>query len=67
MSQPEAKDENYNLITVLQQSLNNQATLSQYIQDAQGDQELVDFFTKVQQNNLEGANQAKQLLLQRLH
>lgn len=65
---PAAKDKNYNLVTVLQQSLENSWTLSSYIEDAQneGDQELVDFFTQVQQHNIEGAEQAKHLLATRL-
>ena len=36
MSSPE-KDKNYNLITVLQQALENTWQLDQYISDAEGD------------------------------
>lgn len=62
------KDKNYNLITVLYQSADNAEELKTYIQDAdgQGDQELVDFFNTVLENNLEASQQAKQLLMQRL-
>jgi hypothetical protein len=61
-----AKDKNYNLVTFLQESLQNVWTLDQYAQDAQGDQELTDLFQKAQQENQNGADQAKKLLAQRL-
>ena len=61
------KDKNYNLITVLYQSSDNAESLKQYIQDAQseGDQELVDFFGGVLENNLEAAQRAKEMLVPR--
>jgi hypothetical protein len=61
------KDKNYNLITVLYQSSDNVESLKQYIQDAQseGDQELVDFFGGVLENNLEAAQRAKEMLVPR--
>ena len=62
------KDKNYNLITVLHQSSGNVESLKTYIQDAQaeGDQELVDFFSGVLENNLEAAQRAKEMLVPRL-
>jgi hypothetical protein len=61
------KDKNYNLITVLYQSSDNVESLKTYIQDAQaeGDQELVDFFSAVLENNLEAAQRAKEMLVPR--
>ncbi len=64
----QAYDKNYNLITVLQQSLTNIWSLSTYIDDARGenDEEVASFFEEVRSNNEEGARQAKQILTQRL-
>lgn len=61
------KDKNYNLITVLYQSSDNVESLKTYIQDAEadGDQELVDFFGDVLENNLEAAQRAKEMLVPR--
>jgi hypothetical protein len=61
------KDKNYNLITVLYQSSDNVESLKTYIQDAEadGDQELVDFFSGVLENNLEAAQRAKEMLVPR--
>ena len=61
------KDKNYNLITVLYQSSDNVESLKSYIQDAQaeGDQELVEFFNAVLENNLEAAQRAKEMLVPR--
>jgi len=61
------KDKNYNLISVLYQSSNNVESLKTYIQDAQseGDQELVEFFNAVLENNLEAAQKAKEMLVPR--
>ena len=61
------KDKNYNLITVLYQSSDNVESLKTYIQDAEadGDQELVDFFSGVLENNLEAAQGAKEMLVPR--
>jgi hypothetical protein len=55
------KDKNYNLITVLYQSSENAETLKSYVEDAeqQGDQELVEFFNGVLENNLEANQRAK--------
>ncbi len=62
------KDKNYNLITVLYQSSNNVESLKTYIQDAEqeGDQELVDFFDGILENNLRAAQRAKEMLVPRL-
>jgi hypothetical protein len=62
------KDKNYNLITLLHQSADAVETLKSYIQDAEeeGDQELIDFFSAVFDNNLEASQRAKELLTQRL-
>jgi len=62
------KDKNYNLITVLYQSSDNVESLKTYIQDAhsEGDQELVEFFSGVLENNLEAAQRAKEMLVPRV-
>ena len=64
----QAYDKNYNLVTVLQQSLENAWAVSTYADDARGenDDELVSFFQQVQSNNEEAARQAKQMLAGRL-
>jgi hypothetical protein len=61
------KDKNYNLITVLYHSSDNVESLKTYIPDAQaeGDQELVEFFNTVLENNLEAAQRAKEMLVPR--
>jgi hypothetical protein len=62
------KDKNYNLISVLYHSSENVESLKSYIQDAQseGDQELVEFFNGVLENNLRAAQQAKEMLVPRV-
>ena len=64
----QAYDKNYNLVTVLQQSLENAWTMSTYIDDAQreNDDELASFFDGVKSNNEEAARRAKQMLVARL-
>ena len=61
-------DKNYNLLTMLQMSLENVWRLETYIQDAQreGDQELVDWFRKMQENSRRAGDQGKQMLAHRL-
>jgi hypothetical protein len=61
------KDKNYNLIAVLYQSSDNIESLKTYIQDAQqeGDQELVDFFEGILENNMKAAQRAKEMLVPR--
>jgi len=64
----QAYDKNYNLITMLQQSLENTWSLSSYIEDARGenDEELASFLEQVRSHNEEGARQAKAMLVERL-
>ena len=61
------KDKNYNLIAVLYHSSDNVESLKTYIQDAEqeGDQELVDFFGGILENNLKAAQRAKEMLVSR--
>ncbi len=70
MPEPESpvKDKNYNLVTVLQESLQNVWQLDSYIEDAerQGDNELADWFRRVQENNKTAGDQGKKLLAARL-
>lgn len=70
MAEPESpvKDKNYNLVTVLQESLQNVWQLAEYIEDAerQGDNELADWFRRIQENNKKAGDQGKQLLAARL-
>lgn len=62
------KDKNYNLISVLYQSSDNVESLKSYIEDAEqeGDQELVEFFDGVLENNLKAAQRAKEMLVPRV-
>ena len=62
------KDKNYNLIAVLYHSSDNVESLKTYIQDAEqeGDQELVDFFGGILENNLTAAQRAKEMLVPRI-
>jgi hypothetical protein len=62
------KDKNYNLISALYQASENVETLKTYVQDAQGegDQELVEFFNGILENNLRAAQRAKEMLVPRL-
>jgi hypothetical protein len=61
------KDKNYNLIAVLYHSSDNVESLKTYVQDAEqeGDQELVEFFSAVLENNLKAAQRAKEMLVAR--
>ena len=61
------KDKNYNLISVLYQSSDNAESLKTFIQDAEaeGDQELVEFFGGILENNLRAAQRAKEMLVPR--
>ena len=61
------KDKNYNLIAVLYHSSDNVESLKTYVQDAEqeGDQELVEFFSAVLENNLKAAQRAKEMLVPR--
>ena len=62
------KDKNYNLIAVLYRSSKNVESLKTYVRDAEaeGDQELVDFFGGILENNLKAAQSAKEMLVPRL-
>jgi hypothetical protein len=62
------KDKNYNLISALHQSSDNVEMLKSYIQDAEqeGDQELVEFFNGILENNQRAAQRAKEMLVPRL-
>ncbi len=62
------KDKNYNLISALYQASDNIEELKTYIQDAQeeGDQELVEFFNGILENNQRAAQRAKEMLVPRL-
>ena len=61
------KDKNYNLVRVLYQSSKNVESLKTYIQDAEqeGDQDLVEFFNGILENNLRAAQRAKEMLVPR--
>ena len=61
------KDKNYNLVRVLYQSSKNVESLKTYIQDAEqeDDQELVEFFNGILENNLRAAQRAKEMLVPR--
>ena len=62
------KDKNYNLISVLYQSSDNVESLKTFVQDAEqeGDQELVEFFNGVLENNMKAAQRAKEMLVPRV-
>ena len=62
------KDKNYNLISTLYQASENVETLKSYVQDAEqeGDQELVEFFNEILENNQRAAQRAKEMLVPRL-
>ncbi|HMJ15012.1 MAG TPA: hypothetical protein VK524_26545 [Polyangiaceae bacterium] len=62
------RDENYNLISVLYHALQGAQTYSQYVRDAQaaGDEELVEFFSEVREEEQDRAERAKELLAARL-
>jgi hypothetical protein len=62
------KDKDYNIIWFTEACLSNTLRLETYIQDAEreGDTELADFFRRAQTESRKGADQAKQLLSQRL-
>lgn len=63
-----ASDPTYDLVSTLYHALESASTYDKYIQDAQqsGDQQLVQFFQKAQSDNRQCADQAKQLLGQKL-
>jgi hypothetical protein len=61
-------DKDYNIIWFTEQCRSNALRLQTYIQDADrdGDSELADFFRRAQAESRNGAEQAKNLLRQRL-
>lgn len=61
-----ASDPTYDLVSILYHCLESAYTCEQYVQDAQGDQELAQFFQQCVQSNRQGAEKAKQLLARRL-
>ncbi|MGD7003406.1 hypothetical protein [Corynebacterium halotolerans] len=66
--QSPVKDANFDLIAILKSSLEMAWTVDEYIADAEknGDNELAEWFRKIQQSNLKAGEQGKQLLLDRL-
>ena len=62
------QDKDYNLIWFAEQCLSNALKMEQFAADAErlGDRELVELFSKAQHESTKGAEQAKQLLAQRL-
>ena len=65
----DTSDEHYDLVSVLYHSLEVAETYDIYIEDAEeaGDQELVEFFRDIQNQNRQIVVRAKQLLKQRLN
>ncbi len=62
------KDKDYNIIWFTEACLSNALRLETYIQDADqaGDSDLADFFRRAQAESKKGAEQGKQLLVERL-
>ncbi|NEN39693.1 hypothetical protein G3V76_23815 [Escherichia coli] len=66
MSQTGTQDEQYNLISVLYHALQGGDTVSKYMSDAQSDTELAQILQQAQGQYKQIADQAKQLLAQRM-
>lgn len=66
--QSPVKDKNYDLVWVLEASLKNVWQLEAYIQDAErdSDEELAEWFRKIQANNRKAGEQGKRMLAERL-
>jgi hypothetical protein len=62
--QTSVSNQYYDLVSVLYHALEAAQTASTYMQDAQGDQQLTQFFQTVQQQNNSLAQQAQALLSQ---
>ena len=62
--QTSVSNQYYNLVSVLYHALEAAQTSATYMKDAQGDQQLSQFFQQVQQQNNSLAQQAQQLLAQ---
>ncbi len=66
MAETGTKDKNYNLTSVLYHALQGGENYDSYISDAEGDDELVQFFKDVQEEEKNRADRAKKLLAERL-
>ncbi len=68
MAETGAKDKHYNLTSVLYHALQGGENYDQYISDAkaEGDDELAQFFTDVQEEERKRAERAKSLLADRI-
>ncbi len=66
MADTGTKDKNYNLTSILYHALQGGENYDNYISDAEGDDELVEFFKDVQQEERNRADRAKKLLADRL-
>jgi hypothetical protein len=62
--QTSVSNQYYDLVSVLYHALEAAQAVGAYLQDAQGDQQLTQFFQQVQQQNNSLAQQAQQLLTQ---
>lgn len=62
------KDKHYDLVKVVEMSLENAWRMETYAKDAekQGDSELAEWFRKIQHNSVKAGEQGKQMLMQRL-
>ncbi|MER7893907.1 hypothetical protein ABTX15_29255 [Micromonospora sp. NPDC094482] len=62
------KDKNYDLIRMLQMSLEQVYRMDSYIADAEqrGDSELASWFRKIQENSRKAGDQGKQMLMARM-
>jgi hypothetical protein len=62
------KDKNYNIISALYQAADNVEMFKSYINDAEedNDQEVVELFDAILENNLRASQQLKELLVSRL-
>jgi rubrerythrin len=62
-------NQHYDLVSMLYHALEGAQTYATYVEDAgrEGDQELAQFFLQLQQQEITRADQAKQLLAQRLN
>jgi hypothetical protein len=62
------KDKDYNIIWFVEACLNNALRLETYVSDAEreGDNELAEFFRRAQGESRKGAEQAKDMLRNRL-
>jgi len=66
MADTGAEDKTYNLTSVLYHALQGGENYRSYISDAEGDDDLVQFFKDVQEEEKNRAQRAKKLLAQRL-